>query len=132
MPTVREVMSKDLVTVERSATVEEASAVMWGGQAGSALVMEGDRLIGIFTERDIMKALSRHADLGRTATVRECMTFDPVTVDADASVGEALDRLLTGGFRHLPVTEGGRLVGIVSMTDVAHATARPGADPRAD
>ena len=132
MPTVREVMSKDLVVVDRAMTVEEASAVMWAGHAGSALVMEGDRLAGIFTERDIMKALSRHADTGRTATVRECMTFDPVTVDADASVGEALDRMLTGGFRHLPVTEGGRLVGLISMTDVAHATARPGGEPIAD
>jgi CBS domain-containing protein len=58
MPSVREVMSKDLVTVDRSATVEEASTVMWGRRVGSALVMRGDDLEGIFTERDIMKALS--------------------------------------------------------------------------
>lgn len=124
MPSVREVMSKDLVTVDRLATVEEASAVMWGRHVGSALVMLGDDVEGIFTERDIMKAVSKNADRGRTMTVREFMTPSPQMVDADATVGEALDVMLTGSFRHLPVTEGGRLVGIVSMTDLVQATSK--------
>jgi CBS domain-containing protein len=122
MPSVREVMSKDLVTVDRSATVEEASAVMWARRVGSALVMLGDDLEGIFTERDIMKAISKDADRGRTMTVREFMTPEPRTIDADASVGEALDLMLSAGFRHLPVTESGTLAGIVSMTDLVQAT----------
>ena len=124
MPSVREVMSKDLVTVDRSATVEEASAVMWARHVGSALVMRGDELEGIFTERDIMKALSKNADRGRTMTVREFMTSEPRTIDADATVGEALDVMLTKGFRHLPVTESGTLAGIVSMTDLVQATTK--------
>jgi CBS domain-containing protein len=124
MPSVRAVMSKDLVTVDRSATVEEASAVMWARHVGSALVMLGDDLEGIFTERDIMKAISKNADRGRTMTVREFMTPGPRTIDADASVGEALDVMLTAGFRHLPVTDGGTLAGIVSMTDLVQATAK--------
>jgi CBS domain-containing protein len=128
MPSVREVMSKDLVTVDRLATVEEASAVMWGRHVGSALVMLGDDVEGIFTERDIMKAVSKNADRGRTMTVREFMTPSPQMVDADASVGEALDVMLTGSFRHLPVTEGGRLVGIVSMTDLVQATSKRSSD----
>ena len=126
MPSVREVMSKDLVTVDRSATVEEASAMMWARRVGSALVMLGDDFEGIFTERDIMKAISKNADRGRTMTVREFMTSEPRTIDADATVGEALDLMLTGGFRHLPVTESGALAGIVSMTDLVQAaTKRP-------
>jgi CBS domain-containing protein len=124
MPSVREVMSKDLVTVDRMATVEEASAVMWARHVGSALVMLGEDLEGIFTERDIMKALSKDADRGRTMTVREFMTSDPRTIDADATVGEALDVMLTAGFRHLPVTESGALAGIVSMTDLVQATTK--------
>jgi CBS domain-containing protein len=128
MPSVREVMSKDLVTVDRSATVEEASTVMWGRRVGSALVMRGSDLEGIFTERDIMKALSKDADRGRTMTVRECMTLEPRTIDADASVGEALDVMLTNGFRHLPVTESDGLVGIVSMTDLVQATSKRASD----
>jgi CBS domain-containing protein len=127
MPSVREVMSKDLVTVDRSATVEEASTIMWARHVGSALVLQGDDLEGIFTERDIMKALSKDADRGRTMTVREFMTLEPKTIDADATVGVALDVMLTEGFRHLPVTEDGGLVGIVSMTDLVQATTkRPG------
>ncbi len=125
MPSVREVMSKDLVTVDRSATVEEASAMMWARRVGSALVMLGDDLEGIFTERDIMKAISKNADRGRTMTVREFMTSEPRTIDADATVGEALDLMLTAGFRHLPVTESGTLAGIVSMTDLVQATTKP-------
>jgi CBS domain-containing protein len=128
MPSVREVMSKDLVTVDRLATVEEASAIMWGRHVGSALVMLGDDVEGIFTERDIMKAVSKNADRGRTMTVREFMTPSPQMVDADATVGEALDVMLTGSFRHLPVTEGGRLVGIVSMTDLVQATSKRSSD----
>jgi CBS domain-containing protein len=128
MPSVREVMSKDLVTVDRLATVEEASAVMWGRHVGSALVMLGKDVEGIFTERDIMKAVSKNADRGRTMTVREFMTPSPQMVDADATVGEALDVMLTGSFRHLPVTEGGRLVGIVSMTDLVQATSKRSSD----
>jgi len=128
MPSVREVMSKDLVTVDRLATVEEASALMWGRHVGSALVMLGDDVEGIFTERDIMKAVSKNADRGRTMTVREFMTPSPQMVDADATVGEALDVMLTGSFRHLPVTEGGRLVGIVSMTDLVQATSKRSSD----
>jgi CBS domain-containing protein len=124
MPSVREVMSKDLVTVDRSATVEEASTVMWARHVGSALVMRGDELEGIFTERDIMKALSKNADRGRTMTVREFMTLEPHTIDADATVGEALDVMLTKGFRHLPVTESRALAGIVSMTDLVQATTK--------
>jgi CBS domain-containing protein len=124
MPSVREVMSKDLVTVDRSATVEEASAVMWARRVGSALVMLGDEVEGIFTERDIMKALSKDADRGRTMTVREFMTSEPRTIDADATVGEALDLMLSAGFRHLPVTESGGLAGIVSMTDLVQATTK--------
>jgi CBS domain-containing protein len=124
MPSVREVMSKDLVTVDRSATVEEASTVMWARHVGSALVMRGDELEGIFTERDIMKALSKNADRGRTMTVREFMTLEPHTIDADATVGVALDVMLTKGFRHLPVTESGALAGIVSMTDLVQATTK--------
>jgi CBS domain-containing protein len=124
MPSVREVMSKDLVTVDRSATVEEASAVMWARHVGSALVMLGDDLEGIFTERDIMKAISKNADRGRTMTVREFMTSEPRTIDADATVGEALDVMLTAGFRHLPVMDGGTLAGIVSMTDLVQATSK--------
>jgi len=122
---VREVMSVELVTVEPSASVMEAARVMSVARVGSALVLEGEALAGIFTERDILRALGHtHADAGRVSPVSKWMTRDPVTIGADASVGEALDRMLEGGFRHLPVMEGTILVGIVSMRDLARSISK--------
>ena len=123
MPTVREVMSKDLVTVDGGATVSDAAAQMWARKVGSALVIEEGSLKGIFTERDILQAMTRGADRGRTMTVREWMTFEPARIDADSSVGEALDRMLEGGYRHLPVMEGETVVGVVSMRDLSQSIA---------
>ncbi len=127
MTTVREVMSTGLVEVEPSASVTEAAAVMSTGRAGSVLVVDAGTLVGIFTERDIMRAMAEHssADAARVSFVAQWMTRDPATIEPGASVGEALDRMLEGGFRHLPVMEGGRVVGVVSMRDLAQALSKP-------
>ena len=93
MPSVREVMSKDLVTVDRSATVEEASTVMWARRVGSALVMLGDELEGIFTERDIMKALSKNADRGRTDLLHRIRPWDEAAKDNAISNAQLLREL---------------------------------------
>jgi CBS domain-containing protein len=100
---VREVMSTDLVTVELSATVLEAARVMSVARVGSVLVLDAGALAGIFTERDILRAFARQSDTGRVSRVAKWMTRGPVAIGQDASVGEALDRMLEGGFRHLPV-----------------------------
>lgn len=126
MTTIREVMRTDLVTVEPSASVTEAAHAMSIGRAGSVLVVREGELVGIFTERDIMRALtgSSDADVGRVSSVARWLTEAPTTVGPDATVGEALDVMLSGGFRHLPVMEGGSLVGMVSMRDLARSIAR--------
>jgi len=121
MTTVGEIMSKELITVDPQATVAEAATVMGEHHAGSALVMEGDGLLGIFTERDIVRALGEHFDAAGHP-VSNWMTRDPVTIAAEADVHDALDRMLTGGFRHLPVLDGDRVVGLVSMRDLTKAT----------
>jgi CBS domain-containing protein len=114
---IRDVMSERIVTVDPSATVAEAATVMGARRTGSALVMRGDRLEGIFTERDIVRALGEHFDAAGHL-VHNWMTRDPITVEASATVGEALDLMLSKGFRHLPVVEDGRLVGMVSLRDL--------------
>jgi CBS domain-containing protein len=125
LTTVREVMSRDLVIVAPSTTVRQAAGGMYARRAGSSLVMDGERLVGIFTERDILRALSGTSDAGRTSLIRDRMTPDPEVIGAGATVGEALDRMLIGGFRHLPVVEDDRVIGMVSMRDLAEAIARP-------
>jgi CBS domain-containing protein len=89
-------------------------------------VIEDGSLVGIFTERDMLRALaeSSSADAVRVSSVSRWMTRDPATVGPDVSVGEALDRMLAGGFRHLPVIEDGRLVGVISMRDLAGSIAK--------
>ena len=120
MSIVRDIMSTKLVSVEPSATVAEAATVMGERHVGSALVMEGETLVGIFTERDIVRALSQDFD-APGHSVSEWMTKQPKTVTADASVEEALETMLSGGFRHVPVVDGG-VVGVVSMRDISKAS----------
>jgi CBS domain-containing protein len=118
MATVGDVMTRSLLAVEPAATVGEAATLMGERRAGSALVMEGDRLLGIFTERDIVKALGQHFDAAGHA-VSEWMTADPITVPPDTPVREALERMISGGFRHLPVVDEDAVVGVVSMRDLS-------------
>jgi CBS domain-containing protein len=121
MTTVREIMSRQLVTIGPSATLLEAARVMSAGHVGSVLVLEAGSLVGIFTERDMLRALaeSSKADEARVSAVSKWMTRDPVTVGPDEPAAEALDTMLFGGFRHLPVTESEAVRGMVSMRDLA-------------
>ena len=115
-------MTKELVTVKSDATVAEAATVMGERKVGSALVIDDEELVGIFTERDIVRALSQDFDApGHPIT--HWMTRDPLTISPEMTVKEALDVMLTRGFRHLPVVEGQMPVGMVSMRDLSRATA---------
>jgi CBS domain-containing protein len=118
MATVGEVMSTALHYVTPSTTVGEAVALMAQHRIGSTLVMEGARLVGIFTERDTVRALSGSYD-APAHEVSSWMTPDPMTVTPDVATDDALQTMLTNNFRHLPVVEGGDVVGIVSIRDLA-------------
>jgi CBS domain-containing protein len=120
MTTVGDIMTTALFSIEPATTVAEAATVMGERRIGSALVMEGDRLLGIFTERDIVRALGQHFDAAGHA-VSEWMTADPTTVPPATAAQEALRTMLDRGFRHLPVTEGDQVIGVVSMRDLTKA-----------
>ncbi len=125
MTTVREVMSTDLITAEPSTMMVEAVRAMSKARVGSVLVLENGALVGIFTERDVVRAFGQmHADPARVSPMSKSMTFDPLTIGPDATAGEAMDRMLDGGFRHLPVIENETLVGIVSMRDLARSISK--------
>ncbi len=111
-------MSIELTTVSPSATVAEAAQLMSVRHVGSALVMDGDRLVGIFTERDIVRALASDFDAAGH-TVEASMTRSPTTLAPGATTGQALDLMLAEGFRHLPVLDGDTVVGVVSLRDLA-------------
>lgn len=118
MAKVRDLMAARLHIVGPDDTVGEAVALMAQNRVGSVLVMEGEKLLGIFTERDTVRAISQSHDAPRHE-VTSWMTHDPRTVEPDVEVGEALQTMLDNGFRHLPVVADGKVVGIVSMRDLA-------------
>jgi CBS domain-containing protein len=118
--TVRDIMSTEIVSVGTSATLAEAATLMGKLQVGSALVMDGDDVIGIFTERDIVRALAADFDAAGHE-VGDWMTAQPATTSPDVPVRAALDQMLAGGYRHLPVVEGGSTVGMVSIRDLSRA-----------
>lgn len=119
MTTVAELMNKGgLLSVAPSTTVAEAATMMGERRVGSALVMEGDALLGIFTERDIVKALGADFDAAKHQ-VAEWMTRNPTTVPPESPARDALKTMLDGGFRHLPVLDGDKVIGVVSMRDLS-------------
>jgi CBS domain-containing protein len=108
-------MSTRLLTTEPSATLKDAAHRMADRRVGAILVTEGERLLGILTERDVLRAVGRGTIEG---TVEEWMTRDPITVGTDATNGEAAMMMIHGGFRHVPICDHGKLVGIVSIRDL--------------
>ena len=120
---VSEVMTRSVVTVSPGASVREAARLMAERNVGALPVVdEGGRLVGILSERDIVRrvvAAGRDPDSTR---VSEVMTPDPVTVGPDYTLADALRVMAQLGVRHLPVVdEGGRLVGIISVKDIEYA-----------
>jgi CBS domain-containing protein len=126
MSTLGEVMSREVIGVAPEDTLGEAAERMAGNDVGSAAVLEHGRLIGILTERDILKAVAGRVHSSE-ARVREWMTPDPVTAEEETPAAEALETMMEHGFRHLPVVDGERTIGIVSIRDVMRAGLQAGA-----
>ena len=116
MPTVAHNMSRDLLTVSAGDHLGEAAKRMVARGVGAVLVMEGEKLEGILTERDLMRAVA--GGYSDEARVSDWMTRHPETVDADDATDHAASLMIHGGFRHLPVVDGERVVGIISIRDL--------------
>jgi citrate synthase len=115
--TVGEVMSRPAVTATPSETVAEVASRMDDRKVGSVVVVDGDRPIGILTERDLIRFAASGAEAAVTK-VSEWMTGDPDTVGPDESAQGAFATLVERNYRHIPVVEDGRLAGVVSMRDL--------------
>ncbi len=116
--TIRNVISKQkVITVKGDSTILEAARLMSAERVGSVLVVDGSRLVGIFTERDALnRVLATGAD-PKTTRISAVMTADPVSVHPDKPLGHALHMMFEGGFRHVPVIENGKPLGMVSARD---------------
>ena len=118
MATLAELMTRDVLTVAPEDTLGETATKMVARGVGSVVVSDFGRLIGILTERDMLRAMADRSHPSQ-ARVREWMTTEPITATGSMEPSEAATIMLEHNFRHLPVLEGGRAVGIVSIRDVA-------------
>jgi CBS domain-containing protein len=115
---VSEIMTPAAVSDRPGDTLTEAARKMWEEQTGSLLVMEGEELLGIITERDILKAVATGVPLDEVS-VSDAMTKEVVTVHPGTSLREAAGIMTEKWIRHLPVVERGAVVGILSQRDLS-------------
>lgn len=108
----------EVVSVKPDATVSEAVALLHERRIGAVLVMDGERIAGVLSERDIVRGLRELGADVLDRAVASCMTAPVVTVGPRDSIGHALEVMTNRRFRHLPVVDGGRLVGLVSIGDL--------------
>jgi CBS domain-containing protein len=97
--------------------VQDAVVLMYRQKTGAVMIVEEGRLLGIFTERDLARCTATFMDLEATP-LGLVMTWKPKTVPPTETPIKALERMQEGGFRHLPVVDGDRVVGIVSVHDL--------------
>ena len=116
MPVARNHMSTELLTVDPSAPVTEVAKRMVAKDVGAVLVFDEGAICGILTERDVLRAVADGLD--DATLVRDRMTANPETLDADDTTEHAAVLMIHGGFRHLPVVEQGEVVGVLSIRDL--------------
>jgi CBS domain-containing protein len=122
MPQLSDVQRPEFIEVAPEDTLGEVAERMTAMNVGAVVVKDYGRLIGILTERDMLKAMAARVHTSE-ARVRQWMTENPITATADMDVHEAARIMLDNGFRHLPIVdENGRVTGVVSLRRVVAAT----------
>ena len=119
MTAVRQIMSTDVLEVAPDTSLVDAARRMHERRVGAVVILDGERLAGILTERDVLRAVAT----GRVdGAVSESMTRHPDTIEADEQAGQAAAVMIHGGFRHLPVVDGETLVGMISIRDLVRVS----------
>jgi CBS domain-containing protein len=117
--TILATKGSEVTTIAPAATLEEAIAVLSRHRIGALVVLGADqRVIGILSERDIVRALSERGANALKEQLAQTMTRGVVTCSETDSVSDLMERMTRGRFRHLPVLEQDRLIGIISIGDV--------------
>jgi CBS domain-containing protein len=123
MTTVRQILRRkpDVYAVRPDDTVYHALQLMAEKNIGAVLVMSGDEVNGVFSERDYARRVVLHGHTSRDTAVRSLMTADVVSIDPTATVDACMALMTDKRIRHLPVVEGGLVVGVVSIGDIVRA-----------
>ena len=115
---IRELIARQkILTAARDTTVSEAARLMKKMNVGAVMVVEKEKLVGIFTERDVVFRVLAESRDPKTTRLAEVMTAKPQTIAPDRPVGHALHLMYENGYRHVPVVENGKPVGMVSARD---------------
>ncbi len=116
---VRDIMTPDPVTLPADASARQAAQAMRDEGIGDVLVVDGDQLHGIVTDRDlVVRGLAERDDLS-DCTLREVCTRQPITARPDDDADSAINRMRQNAVRRIPVLDGGRPVGVLSLGDAA-------------
>ena len=124
MATLADILKPDFITVAPEDTLGEVAEKMMGRNVGAVIVKDFGRMIGILTERDMLRAMAARMHTSE-ARVRQWMTADPVTASPDMALDDAAKVMLDHGFRHLPVMEGDTVLGVVSLRRVLGGRRQP-------
>jgi len=112
----------EVISVPPAATVREIAAIISSRRIGAVVVLEGEqKLVGIVSERDLVKALASVGEAALSMTAAEIMTRDVIVASPKTTIDEAMGLMDAGYFRHLPVVDGGVMVGVISVRDVVRA-----------
>lgn len=118
---VRNIMTRDIVSVESTATIKEAMVLMVEKDIGSVGVTRNGEMVGLLTERDIVKKCCPDTQC-TIKKAQDIMSSPLVTINADAAIGEAANLMADKKIRRLLVTEGGKIQGIITERDVMRGT----------
>lgn len=123
MTTIRQILTRkpEIYSIDPDATVFEALRLLEERNIGALLVMKGELLVGIFSERDYARRMILQGRTSRETPVREVMTSKVFVITPDTSSGECMMHMTDRHIRHLPVVEGGRVVGVISIGDVVRS-----------
>ena len=116
--TVRNIIEQQTpITAPSGMSVREAATVMKQHHVGAMMVVEGGALVGVFTERDALNRVVAEGRDTQNTTLAEVMTRNPQTISPDASFSAALELMHEGRFRHVPVVDDGRPIGMIAVRD---------------
>lgn len=115
--TVYELMAKSVVSGDPRHSLFDAAAVMRTNRISALAVLDGEAIVGILTERDLLRAIADGRDPQATH-ISQYMTHSPRTIEADRLAAEAAEMMIKHRVRHLPVTDKGRLIGFLSARDL--------------
>ncbi|MEM3916478.1 MAG: CBS domain-containing protein [Candidatus Nitrosocaldus sp.] len=116
---MKDIMIRDVVTISPDKTAQEAARLMAEHGIGSVVVMDSDKVVGIVTERDLVRKVCAKDIPSSRVRIQDVMSTPIITAEPDLPIEAAVQRMFNNKIRRLPVVENGKLVGIVTISDIA-------------